>query len=361
MANGGGRMRRLAWGKRSVLLLGAAIVVATAAAEEPAELQQAAPPRSRNEVLLELAKYSRRPQFHVGQNLGHSSHAPDVGFRAYVAELARRSGRWPSIVAADYGYNRLGVGVGITNECLIRHWREGGMVSISAHFRNPWRNSDCHDVRSGDLDVLLVPGSAVHRRWRGMLDQVADGLTELRDAGVVVLWRPFHEMNGAWFWWSWHRGQRISPTEFCRLWRDMHHYLTEERKLTNLLWVYAPSAVYSARERPVLDYYPGDDVVDVVALDFYGAPGSGLLEAGLVDLATTGKPVGVAEFSFGTDLDYSGDNMRLVRAIQNFSTSPAFVVYWHSWDNRNVAIVDHLHADSLMRHSDVVTRPVRPR
>ena len=70
----------------------------------------------------------------------------------------------------------------------------------------------------------------------------ADGLKELQDANVVVLWRPFHEMNGGWFWWG---GK--DPDEFIRVWRHMFDYFTKTKGLDNLLWVYGPT---TARTRP---------------------------------------------------------------------------------------------------------------
>ena len=72
-------------------------------------------------------------------------------------------------------------------------------------------------------------------RWMHELDILAAGLGELQDAGVVVLWRPFHEVNGDWFWWG---GKK--PETFIRVWRHMFDYFTKTKKLNNLLWVYGP-------------------------------------------------------------------------------------------------------------------------
>src|SRR5690349_8829219 len=101
--------------------------------------------------------------------------------------------------------------------------------------------------------------SLSHRRWLKELDRVAEGLEQLKKAGVVVLWRPFHEMNGDWFWWN---GK--DPDTFIKLWRQMFDYFTTTKQLDNLLWVYSPN-----HGKKTTDYYPGDRYVDIVGLDAY--------------------------------------------------------------------------------------------
>ena len=84
------------------------------------------------------------------------------------------------------------------------------------------------------------------------LDLIAAGLQELKDAGVVVLWRPFHEMNGGWFWWG-----AKDPDTFIKVWRHMFDYFTKTKGLDNLLWVYSPN-----HGNKTAAYYAGDHYVD---------------------------------------------------------------------------------------------------
>src|SRR5690606_25911046 len=96
-------------------------------------------------------------------------------------------------------------------------------------------------------------------------------LQKYEDAGVPVIWRPLHEAQGnepdgdAWFWWGAH-----GPENFKTLWRVMHERLTEHHGLHNLIWEFTSSAAKSEH----LDWYPGDDVVDIVGLDVYTEPSS---------------------------------------------------------------------------------------
>ena len=87
------------------------------------------------------------------------------------------------------------------------------------------------------------------------MDVIARELLRFKDAGIPVLWRPFHEADGEWFWWG-TKGPRIAR----QLYRLMFDYYTVEYKLDNLIWVWSCS---------VREGYPGDARVDVVSADIY--------------------------------------------------------------------------------------------
>jgi mannan endo-1,4-beta-mannosidase len=162
------------------------------------------------------------------------------------------------------------------------------------------------------------------------LDGVADALAELGDAGVVVLWRPFHEMNGGWFWWG-----RRDPADYVAVWRHMFDYFTKTKKLNNLLWVYSPSTTKSS---PVIAYYPGDAYCDIVGLDHYA---EGFDLRGYAELTATGKPFGITEIGPQRSLRGSYDYAELIVAIQERYPKTVFFQAW-AWDwslsrNKNAA------------------------
>ena len=135
------------------------------------------------------------------------------------------------------------------------------MITLSTHLYDPENlRRKRRPARSRcRFSKLLDENSESHRRWLKELDRVAEGLEQLKKAGVVVLWRPFHEMNGDWFWWD---GK--DPETFIKLWRHMFDYFTNTKKLNNLLWVYGPN-----HGKKTAAYYPGDRYVDIVGLDAY--------------------------------------------------------------------------------------------
>lgn len=93
-------------------------------------------------------------------------------------------------------------------------------------------------------------------------------LRQLQEARIPVLWRPYHEMNGVWFWWC----NKPGEEGFAKLWRMTYDYFTRVHKLDNLLWVWntnAPRDIPGDEAGPYADYFPGLEYVDVLAADVY--------------------------------------------------------------------------------------------
>lgn len=164
----------------------------------------------------------------------------------------------------------------LVRRCIEAH-RQGRIITLMWHGPVP----DCGDV-SGDHDLwahgafpeerwreLLTPGTGLHGAWEAQVDRIAAHLAALREARVPVLWRPYHEMNGGWFWW----GRRCAPGfGYDRLWRMLFARFTEHHGLHNLLWVWNPNAPRDTpgdEAGPYAEYYPGSDCVDVLATDVY--------------------------------------------------------------------------------------------
>ena len=108
------------------------------------------------------------------------------------------------------------------------------------------------------------------------LDLMASHLQTLQSAGVIVLFRPFHEMNGGWFWWGAQSDTSPSVAEFVELWRYVHDYVVKQKQLTNILWVYSPENSETVNVnypwgllKPTAFFYPGDSYVDVIGIDYY--------------------------------------------------------------------------------------------
>lgn len=215
-----------------------------------------------------------------------------------------------SIMGVDYGFCWDINQFVNDNQEIIKYWKDGGLVTISWHAKSPWdpsRNDSVFDPNEpnnhlspkkemptdASLNDLLdgwngrswLPVRQEAKNWKEELDYIADALKELSQNGVIVLWRPFHEMNGYWFWWG---GQ--NKDEFIELWRHMYEYFVNTKKLDNLVWVYSPNSDFLIK--PAGNYYPGDDYVDIVGLDKY----DGIVLNGYSDLLNYGKPIGLTEF-----------------------------------------------------------------
>jgi mannan endo-1,4-beta-mannosidase len=299
-----------------------------------------------------------------GQNVSSANAELAKRHVVYWEGLEAATGKLPALLSIDYGWEEADPdAIAEANELIVRHWERGGLVTVGMHFANPWTGGSLRRRGLGDcryLDVV-TPGTEANRRWMNMLSNVADGLEELQEAGVVVLWRPLHEMNGDWFWWSagdddaWAR-----PEEFRALWAQMLGYLCNERGLHNLLWVYAPNAETSDGLKSTMYYYPGDDMVDVVGLDHYGNSLDSLNARGGYDaLVGLGKPVAITEvgpaFWWRAHPKGTWDNTTVIRAIRDRYPAVCYFVYWHGWGRTRMAIVENEHAAELLDDPWVVT------
>jgi mannan endo-1,4-beta-mannosidase len=174
-----------------------------------------------------------------------------------LAFIEATTGRLPAILGLDYIDPRDDEGV---TERATAWAGSGGIVTLCWHWGAPDIGTGYENAKK-DFDVAagLTPGTPQNRLMLQQMDHVADLLARLRDRRVPVLWRPFHEFSGDWFWWGKH-----GPDGFKRLWRLMHDEFTQRRGLDNLIWVLG----WAGQNVDPL-YYPGRDLVDIAGADLY--------------------------------------------------------------------------------------------
>lgn len=234
-----------------------------------------------------------------GRGLLTGQHNQPVHGSAWTERITRITGVVPALWGQEIGFSAPGTLDGIDRreanaaEAVAWH-RRGAVITYTWHAVCPaddepveFRGGIIRDLTEADFDAVLDPGSALHLRWCAQVDAAAAVLGRLQDAGVPVLWRPYHEMNGGWFWW----GGR--PERLVLLWRQLFDRLVRHHGLRNLIWVWSPNAAYDSA-RPFAPYYPGHDVVDALAMDTYGGHYEPEHYRALLDLAE-GRPIGLGE------------------------------------------------------------------
>ena len=151
---------------------------------------------------------------------------------------------------------------------LLAHVKRGGIVTISWHPRNPLTGGTAWDVSSDQVVKSILPGGSRHQLFKLWMQRVASFMKSLKDEEgnyVPVIFRPWHENNGSWFWW----GQKLcTDCEYLSLWNMLQDYLTTEG-LTNLLWSYSPNLDGGWTEERFLKRYPGNDRVTLIGEDAY--------------------------------------------------------------------------------------------
>lgn len=145
-------------------------------------------------------------------------------------------------------------------------YARGGVITISWHADNPLNGESAWDTTHAVYSIL--PGGGKHELYKTWLDKNAAFLQSLKGRNgelIPILYRPFHELTGNWFWWC---KNACTPEEFKRLWRFTVDYLTNKKGLHHLLYCYNTAGNFST-EKEFLEYYPGDDVVDMIGFDAY--------------------------------------------------------------------------------------------
>ncbi len=240
----------------------------------------------------------------------------------------------------------------------IKQYQSGKIVTLMWHHCFPTEGDSCmgssvwameNRPDKATFDSLVTDGTKLNMAWKKQADMIAGYLVQLRDAKVPVLWRPYHEMNGVWFWWCNQQGDQ----GFKRLWIMMHDYFTQKYQLNNLLWVWdanAPRQIPGDEAYPYSLFYPGNDYVDVLAADVYRADYKKSHQDELVQLGNN-KPVGLGEIGqFPSD------------TILNEQTDWTWFMVWgyfvNHYGNRNEKLIQLYHnprvltADKIHKNSE---------
>lgn len=193
---------------------------------------------------------------------------------------ATLDGKTPIVYGTDWGFAAPGDKDSAyvrhqTVRTLIREWQRGSVITLCWHAAPPtedepvtFQDSVQSRLTDPQFQRLLTPGSDIHKHWCVQVDMIAEYLRQLQEARVPVLWRPLHEINGDWFWWNGCLGDAFHGTK--QLYRLLYDRLVNFHHLNNLLWVWNPDRP-SRADRQFVDYFPGQEYVDVLALDCYGA------------------------------------------------------------------------------------------
>ena len=150
-------------------------------------------------------------------------------------------------------------------------YNRGGITTVAWHFSNPasgggfyWRDSV-----SVPAVKLIIPGGSHHDQYKkilGTIGELANSVKGKDGKLVPMIFRPYHEFDGDWFWWG--RGH-CTPDEFKTLWKFTVNYLRDSLGVHNFIYAFSPDNKFSS-EQEFLERYPGNDYVDMVGMDNYG-------------------------------------------------------------------------------------------
>ena len=223
-----------------------------------------------------------------------------------IAEFYKRSGHYPAIGGFDMlfaagGHHDEGWFLGYTENNLLMTedlWKMGGIPTYTWHWKvgkdtvfytkdaypnNGFNASGCTEgvmgtsegntcfnytkAFKGDKCEAIDETSQEYKDIVADVDIVSGYFKQLQDKGIAVVWRPLHEASGGWFWWG-----TASAECYVQLYRLVFNRMVGTNGLKNLLWVWNintdPSLGYDYSALNA-KWYPGDEYVDIVAVDIY--------------------------------------------------------------------------------------------
>lgn len=141
----------------------------------------------------------------------------------------------------------------------------GGVNTIGWHVDNPLTLKHAWDNTKTVNSIL--PGGIKNTLYVEWMDKAANYLKSLKGSDgkpIPIIFRPYHELNGGWFWWG---KDSTTSQEYIDLYRYTADYLKNKKHIHNLIYVYNTNTFSTANE--FLKNYPGDDVIDIVSFDNY--------------------------------------------------------------------------------------------
>lgn len=174
-----------------------------------------------------------------------------------------------------------------TAAAMIEHYRLGGVLTLHDHIYNfggvtarTYAPEENHGLRDRSVMPLpdLLPGGRYAAEYRAYLRRLAAFMRGIQFEGTAcpILFRPFHEMNGEWFWW----GGVENAADLVKVWQYTHKILVQDEKINHLLWVWSPNVRRRTSINPSFDvFWPGRGYVDIVGLDGYDDKQGGTFSA----------------------------------------------------------------------------------
>lgn len=195
-----------------------------------------------------------------------------------------------------------------------------------------------------DAANALTEGTWENQVWKDDMQTLTEYLTLLKNANIPVLWRPFHEASGKWFWWG------KDADSFKKLWIAMFNEL-KAAGLDNLIWVWTSCGNDN-------DWYPGDAYVDIVARDLYGEDDAKCATE-YADLSATygNKIVTLGECGYST---YTNSQIATVSKQWNAGAKWSWFMVWYNDESSQTYHSTQEWWQDAMSQPNIITRDQVP-
>lgn len=248
----------------SLLLLGSCVLNAQTLSDPLATKETIALYKNLNKLSQKHTLFGHQDDLAYGVNWKY------VAGKSDIKEVVND---YPAIYGWDMGRIELGSAKNIDGvpfdqmrKYIQEAYKKGAAITLSWHFDNPLTGGSSWDTTKNSVAAIL-PSGAKHQLYKSWLDKAAQFMQSLKGSkneAIPILFRPFHELTGNWFWWG---KNTATAAEMKQIWRFTIDYLRNKKQLHNLIIVYNTNDFTT--EQQFLERYPGDNVVDVVSFDLY--------------------------------------------------------------------------------------------
>ena len=234
---------------------------------------------SKTNVLFGHQDATKRGVTNAATQWANEQHLPAVS--SQKSDVKDVTGAYPAVYGHDFDHianfesnNWFDYEKQIARQLTIEAYNRGGVNTFSWHYRNPVSKGGFYWSESPVKAVdKILPGGSHHEVYKTSLRTVGDFAKSLIAADgklAPVIFRPFHEFDGDWFWWG---AAHCTPDEYKALYRFTVTYLRDSLGVRNFLYGWSPDKNFTT-ETQYLQRYPGDAYVDLVGMDNYGDLGT---------------------------------------------------------------------------------------
>ena len=228
---------------------------------------------------------------------------------------------------------------------VVDTYNRGGVITAAWHFSNPVAPGGFNwvDFLSKPAVRYIIPGGEAHAQYKEILRGIGEWAHSIKGADgklVPIIFRPYHEFDGGWFWWG---KPHASREEFITLWRFTVSYLRDSLNVHNFIYAFSPDNKFR-NEAQYLERYPGDDWVDMVGMDNYGdmgrnryAPDTAAMKLKILsDYAQkAGKLAAFTETGLESIPDTTWWTNTLLKTMKTYNMPLAYVLVWRN-DTRSL-------------------------
>jgi mannan endo-1,4-beta-mannosidase len=281
---------------------------------------------------------------------GHQ-HATEYGHGWYGdsnrSDVKSVTGSHPAVVGVDFSglSGRPGSEIEKNKQNLLKiitdTYNRGGVVTVSWHFSNPVSPGEFYwnDTISKPAVKFIIPGGSYNDQYKKILQTIGNLAKSVKGKDgqpVPMIFRPYHEFDGDWFWWG---KSHCTVNEFKTLWQFTVSYLRDSLQVHNFIYAFSPDCLFASEEE-YLERYPGDKWVDMAGVDDYndfGRYGRYDLEAGYKKLKIvsdyankTGKLAAFTETGLESIPEAGWWTEKLLTTLQRSKLRLCYVLVWRN-------------------------------